>query len=65
MEKLNAALDSELTAIASLKGDLTNVEVLLEDKPVDPENILATVEQREKQIEELQGLLPNLGLFDT
>lgn len=41
------------------------MESLLQDKPVDTENILGTVEQRERQMDELQAILPKLAMFDT
>lgn len=65
MNELNIALDRDLTAMAALKSDLEGVEDLLEERPVDPNNILATLSQRESQIEELQTMLPKLKMFDT
>ena len=43
MNELNITLERDLTAMAALKSDLDGVEDLLEEKPVDPNNILATL----------------------
>ena len=44
MNELNTALDRELTKMAALKADLVDVEELLEERPFDPENMVATME---------------------
>ena len=51
--------------MAELKGDLVGVENLLDDKPVDTNNLIETMEQRERQMDELQTILPKLAMFDT
>ena len=48
-----------------LKQDMSNVSGLLKETPVDPKNILQTMQQREKQLEQLQSIMPKLSLFDT
>ena len=48
MNNLNLALEQDLSSIAALKKDLENVEELLEDKPVDTDEILTAMEQRER-----------------
>ena len=48
MNNLNLALERDLSSIAALKKDLENVEELLEDKPVDTDEILTAMEQRER-----------------
>ncbi len=65
MNNFNLALERDLSSIAALKKDLVNVEELLEDKTVGTDNIISTVEQRERQMDELQAILPNLAMFDT
>ena len=44
MNELNAILEFELNRMAALKLDLQGVEDLLEERPFDPENIVATME---------------------
>lgn len=51
--------------MAALRTDLEGVEELLDEKPMDPENIIGSMEQRERQVEELQNILPKLGMYDT
>ena len=58
-------MERDLTALAQLKNDLVGVEELLEEKPVDTSDILRTMEQRERQMDELQQILPNLAMYDT
>ncbi len=53
MNNFNLALERDLSSIAALKKDLVNVEELLEDKTVGTDNIISTVEQRERQMDEL------------
>ena len=65
MNELNAILDFELNRMAALKLDLQGVEDLLEERPFDPENIVATMEQRESQIDELKNILPTLNALDS
>ena len=48
MNNLNLALERDLSSIAALKKDLENLEELLEDKPVDTDEILTAMEQRER-----------------
>ena len=48
-----------------LKQDLAGVSDMLKETPVDPSNILQTMEEREKQLEQLQSIMPQLGLFDV
>ena len=65
MNELNQALERNLNKLAALKSDLQGVEDLLEEKPIDAANIVATMEQRDTQVEELKSLLPNLKTFET
>ena len=44
MNELNTALERDLTRMAVLKNELTGVEDLLEERPVDPSNILSSLE---------------------
>lgn len=53
MNELNNQLDSDLNLLSQLKGDLEGVENLIEEHPVDPSNIIASMEQREHQMEKL------------
>lgn len=53
MNELNNALQRNLTQMASLKRDLVGVEELLEERPVDTNNIIGTIERREQQMDEL------------
>ena len=65
MNRLEKLLERDLSSIAALKNDMSNVEDLLEDEPVDPNNLLAAAERRERQMDELQTILPALTMFDT
>ena len=53
MNRLEKLLERDLSSIAALKNDMSNVEDLLEDEPVDPNNLLAAAERRERQMDEL------------
>ena len=53
MNGLDQALEGSFNQMAALKTDLENVEELLDDKPLDQENIIGSIEQRERQVEEL------------
>ena len=53
MNELNRALEREMNSMAALKGDLVGVENLLEERPVDTNNLIETMEQREFQINQL------------
>lgn len=44
MEALNASLERELDALAKLKRDLEGVEELLDEKPLDTNNIIGCVD---------------------
>ena len=48
-----------------LKQDLADVSGLLKETPVDPSNILQTMQEREQQLEQLQSIIPKLGLYDV
>ena len=65
MNELNNALQRDLTQMAQLKKDLDGVEELLEERPVDTNNIIGTMERREQQMDELQQILPKLSMYDT
>ena len=65
MNELKQTLSTNMGQMTSLKQDLTEVATLLKEKPVDPGNILQTMHEREQQMEQLQSILPKLGLFDT
>lgn len=51
MNKLNDSLDVDFNQLARLKADLSNVEELLEERPVDTNNIIESMDQREQQME--------------
>ena len=65
MNELNAALERDLDKLAIIKTELSGIEDLLEEKPVDPSNILSSLEQRETQILDLQQMLPKLKMYDS
>lgn len=51
--------------MASLKRDLSDVERLLVDKPVDTEHILKSIDDEQARKEELVNLIPKLKTTDT
>ena len=65
MNQLNNALARDQNNLVVLKSDLIGVEDLMRERPVDPKNIIASMENRERQMEELQDILPKLSMFDT
>ena len=44
MNELNAALERDLDKLAIIKTELSGIEDLLEEKPVDSSNILSSLE---------------------
>lgn len=65
MEKLNLSLEQEHCKLSQLKLDLGNIEDLLEEPPCNTDNIIASIEKRETQMEQLQAILPKLWIIDT
>ena len=47
MNSLNEALEHEFNGMAGLKKDLVGIESLLEERPIDHNNIVSSMEQRE------------------
>ena len=65
MNDLENTLSNNLDELGRIKRDLSGLEELLEDRPIDQENILDSMHHREQQMEEVQRILPKLGMFDT
>ena len=62
---MKGALTQDLEKMEKLKQDLADVSGLLKETPVDPSNILQTMQEREQQLEQLQSIIPKLGLYDV
>ena len=53
MNELNATLEREMIKMVMMKTDLHNVEELLEEKPINTDNMLIVIEQRESHWNQL------------
>ena len=47
MNQLTARLEQDYGRLGRLQRDLDGIEDLLEERPVDPKNIIESMEQRE------------------
>ena len=65
MNEFNSQLQENLTEMANLKRDLSDVERLLVDKPVDTGRILQSMDEEQARKEELVNLIPKLKTTDT
>ena len=64
MNEFKHSLVTNLSQITSLKQELDERSTLLAEKPVDPDNILDSMHDREQSMDLLVSILPKLSRFN-